>query len=96
MPVASRLLSPVGDKSAKYGSIPWHAQIAVEEDRRSKTLTHLCSGVIVSNRFVMSTVVILIWTAVMALMGHYQSGAEVVKGFSPECGGKTQRNEVLF
>ena len=52
MPVASRLLSPVGDKSAKYGSIPWHAQIAVEEDRRSKTLTHLCSGVIVSNRFV--------------------------------------------
>ena len=52
MPVASRLLSPAGDKSAKYGSIPWHAQIAVEEDRRSKTLTHLCSGVIVSNRYV--------------------------------------------
>ena len=55
MPVASRLLSPVGDKSAKYGSIPWHAQIAVEEEdrRRSKTLlTHLCSGVIVSNRYV--------------------------------------------
>ena len=57
MPVASRLLSPVGDKSAKYGSIPWHAQIAVEEDdgRRAKTLTHLCSGVIVSNRYVMSS-----------------------------------------
>ena len=54
MPVASRLLSPAGDKSAKYGSIPWHAQIAVEEDRRSKTLTHLCSGVIVSNRYVMA------------------------------------------
>ena len=56
MPAASRLLSPVGDKSAKYGSIPWHAQIAVEEEdqRRSKTLTHLCSGVIVSNRFVMT------------------------------------------
>ena len=52
MPVASRLLSPAGDKSAKYGSIPWHAQIAVEEDRRSKTLKHLCSGVIVSNRYV--------------------------------------------
>ena len=49
LPAASRLLSPVGDKSAKYGSIPWHAQIAVE-DRRAKALTHLCSGVIVSNR----------------------------------------------
>ena len=55
MPVASRLLSPAGDKSAKYGSIPWHAQIAVE-DRRAKALTHLCSGVIVSNRYVITYV----------------------------------------
>jgi len=74
MPVASRLLSPVGDKSAKYGSIPWHAQIAVEEDenRRAKTLTHLCSGVIVSNRYVL--------TAASCLTDHPLSRYRIVVG----------------
>lgn len=38
-----------------YGSNPWHARIVLSDPSSSSGLTHICSGVIVSEKFVLTS-----------------------------------------
>ena len=76
LPDPERLMDPPGgDRSAAYGSFPWQARVALSE--RDPTtgearLRHLCSGAIVSDRFIL--------TAASCLTAHPMFKYRVVSG----------------
>ena len=52
LPDPRRMLDPTAaNTSAPYGAFPWQADVAVAGEERDQ---HLCSGVVVSERFVLA------------------------------------------
>ena len=70
LPEPSNLLKPQGNKAVRHGSFPWQADITILQ--REDDLEHLCSGVIVSEKYVL--------TVASCLTGHPMLKYRIILG----------------